>query len=355
MNEHAPAPRNAFVRRVVTAVGIATLVAALVLVLWFAVDLLLLVFTGILGAVLLRALSDPLARHTGLKPRWSLTLVVALLLAIAAIGAWLLTPTFAGQLADLAKTLPDSLAQLRSSLSASALGRLIVRTVERAVNRPPDLESLQELLTGAAGSLLRWAVYALTIVFVALFIAYEPRLYVEGVVRLLPVPRRPRAREVLDAMGHALRWFLIGRAAGMLLVGVLTALELWLLGIPLALLLGILVALLTFVPYVGPILGGVLIGFVTLVQAPGRLLLVLGIYTVIQYLDDYLVMPLVQERTVSLAPALTLAAEVLMGLLFGALGVAISTPLAAAGLVFVRMVYVEDTLGDREHEVRKPP
>lgn len=355
MDERSPPTRNAFVRRVVIAVGIATLVAALVLVLWFAVDVLLLVLSGVLGAVLLRALSDPLAHHTRLKPRWSLTLVVALLLAITGLGAWLLTPTFAGQLADLAQTLPGSLEQLRSSLSTNGFGRLLVRTVERAVTRPPDLENLQELFTIAAGSLIRWAIYALTIIFVALFMAYEPRLYVDGVLRLLPVPRRSRAREVLYAMGHALRWFLLGRAAGMLLVGVLTAIELWVLGIPLALLLGILVALLTFVPYVGPILGGVLIGFVTLVHSPARLPLVIGIYTVIQYLDDYLIMPLVQERTVSLAPALTLAAEVLMGLLFGALGVAISTPLAAAGLVFVRMVYVEDTLGDREGEVRNPP
>jgi predicted PurR-regulated permease PerM len=132
----------------------------------------------------------------------------------------------------------------------------------------------------------------------------------------------------------------------MSLVGILTALGLWLLGVPLALILGLIAALLEFVPYIGTILSAVPAILLALLQGPMQALWVVLLYFVIQSIESYLLTPLVQQRVVSLPPALVLAAQVLMGVLFGAWGIILATPLTAALLVLVQMLYIEDILGD---------
>jgi predicted PurR-regulated permease PerM len=188
----------------------------------------------------------------------------------------------------------------------------------------------------------------IVILFIGLYMAVAPTLYTEGVIRLVPIAKRGRAREILQALGHTLRWWLLGRGVSMLMVGLLTAAGLWLIGVPLALTFGLLAALLTFVPYLGPILSAIPPTLLALTQQPQQALYVILLYISIQGVESYLLTPLVQERTVSLPPALTITAEVLSGILLGGLGVILATPLVAAALVLVQMLYIEDTLGERK-------
>ena len=132
----------------------------------------------------------------------------------------------------------------------------------------------------------------------------------------------------------------------MIIIGVLTAVGLWLLGVPLALTLGLLAALLTFIPNIGPILAVVPAALLALLQSPTRALYVVLLYLGIQTVESYLLTPLMQKRTVSLPPALTIFAQVLMGILVGRIGLVLATPLTAALFVLVKMLYVEDILGD---------
>ncbi|MGH6611543.1 MAG: AI-2E family transporter, partial [Burkholderiaceae bacterium] len=191
-------------------------------------------------------------------------------------------------------------------------------------------------------------VNVLIIIFVGLYLAAEPRLYTNGLVRLVPIRHRPRAQEFLSALGHTLRWWLVGRLSLMLLNGVLTALALWLLGVPLALTLGILAGLLNFIPNIGPVIAGVPAVLIALMQSPQQALYVFILYVALQSVDGYVLTPLVQRRTIELPPVLTITAQVLLGVLLGTLGVLLATPLTAAALVLVKMLYVEDTLGDSE-------
>ena len=81
-----------------------------------------------------------------------------------------------------------------------------------------------------------------------------------------------------------------------------------------------------------------------LVHSPTMVLYVAILYVVVQLVEGYLLTPLIQQETVALPPALTIASLVLFGALFGPLGLMLGTPLAAVGLVLVRMAYVEDVL-----------
>ncbi len=128
--------------------------------------------------------------------------------------------------------------------------------------------------------------------------------------------------------------------------GILTALALWLLGVPLPFMLGLLTGLLNFIPNFGPILAGIPAVLLALSGGPNQAMYVVVLYVVIQNLEGFVLTPLVQRRTVSLPPAVIILSQVLLGVLAGTLGVLLATPLAASVLVLTRMLYVEDTLGE---------
>jgi predicted PurR-regulated permease PerM len=130
-------------------------------------------------------------------------------------------------------------------------------------------------------------------------------------------------------------------------IGLLTGIGLALLGIPLAFVLAVIAALLTFVPNIGPVVSAVPAVLLGLIRSPGTALAVLGLYLGVQMVESYLLSPIIDRKTVYLPPAATIAAQLVMGVAAGLLGVALATPLLAVAIVLVRTLYVEDALGDR--------
>ncbi|MGQ0547871.1 MAG: AI-2E family transporter [Betaproteobacteria bacterium] len=141
------------------------------------------------------------------------------------------------------------------------------------------------------------------------------------------------------------RW-LVGQVVLMAIVGTLTWIGLQLLGVPFALPLALFAGFAEFVPYIGPIVAAVPAVLVAFAEGPELALWTAGLYIAIQSVESYLLTPLVQHRAVYLPPALLLFSQVILGVTAGPLGVIVATPLAAAGLVAVQKLYVEDVLGD---------
>jgi predicted PurR-regulated permease PerM len=140
----------------------------------------------------------------------------------------------------------------------------------------------------------------------------------------------------------------------MLIVSVATSVGLTLLGVPLALILGIIAGLLDFIPYVGPILAGVPAVLLALTISPDMAVYTLLLFVGIQLVEGYILQPLIEARAVDLAPAMVIVMQLVFGTLFGFAGVALATPLAAGLAVLVEMLYIEDVLGDRSGSKGKP-
>ena len=150
---------------------------------------------------------------------------------------------------------------------------------------------------------------------------------------------------MLDGAALSMRRWLLGQAISMAVIFLFSLFALLAMGMPYAILLSVVAGLLTFVPTLGPFVSGVVITLAGLSQSPTMALYGLLAYLGIQFLESNLITPVVQEQTVKLPPAATLALQLVAGLLFGLLGLAFIVPLAAAGKHIVQELYVNDCLG----------
>jgi predicted PurR-regulated permease PerM len=186
----------------------------------------------------------------------------------------------------------------------------------------------------------------LIVVVLGLYFAADPDKYINGTARLFPREHRDDVFEVFGRLGHALRWWLLGRLAAMLIVGLLTGIGLALWGVPFAFILGLLAAILDFVPNIGPLIAAIPAIMVGMSQGGSTVIFLIVLYLVVQGLEGYLIAPYIQQRTVSMPPALLLTAQLVMGTGLGILGLLLASPLTVVGMVLVQMLNMRNVLGE---------
>ena len=184
-------------------------------------------------------------------------------------------------------------------------------------------------VTAALGSALGAVSSLAMILVIGIFIAAEPRLYERGIAWMLPLEKRAAFYDASQQMARTLRRLMAGRLLGMAVEGVFTGVALTIVGVPMAPLLGILTGLLAFLPNIGAIVSGLLIILVGFSAGFDTGLWATGVYCAVQLVDGYLVVPTVARKSVDLAPALVLGAQLLLGSLLGILGLALADPIVA--------------------------
>lgn len=324
------------------AVAASVLVAAFLVVLWTAPDVLLVVFAGILMAVFLRGGGDWVAGELNLRKGYGLA-IFAVALTLAAILFFAFAgAALASQVQEFLDKLPQAVSTARGYVDGHPWVAKVLDTLDPQSLAPSGSGATSVLSStfGAFGNLV-------VIAFIGLYGAIAPGTYVRGTTELVAPSQRPKFGSMIAEAGVALRGWLRAQFVSMAVVGVLTGLGLLALGVPLAPLLAVLAALLTFIPNIGPVLAALPAVLLGLSDGPSTALWVIGLYIAVQTVESYLITPQVQQESVSLPPALTIAVQLLFGVLFGILGLALATPLAAVGLRLGKMFYVKGYL-DKE-------
>ncbi len=338
-------------RRSLVVVGVAVAVVVVLLVLWFARDVLLLVFAGVLLAVFLRRLATVVSHHTRLPASWGLVVVVLALVGCV-VGAFVIRgPAIASELSALGKELPQAAGQLKTQLARYDWGQRVIDAAPDLSELLPDQHGAITQATGVLSRTFSAATSFAVITFVGIVMAGSPGPYRRGLLALLPARNVARGREVLDRLYDTLWWWLLGRLISMAIIGVTTTVGLWLLGVPLAFVLGLLAALLSFIPNIGPILSAVPAVLLAFAQGPRQALWVVLLYAGVQTVESFVLAPVIDRKTISLPPAFTIFAQLVLAALGGLLGVALATPLAAVAVVLVTLLYVQDVLGRRDIEL----
>ncbi|MFC7536004.1 AI-2E family transporter [Sphingomonas sp. GCM10030256] len=324
---HDPLIRNE-VKRASVWFGTALLIAGVI----FLAQPLLLIIGGLVFAVLLDGGTRLLGRWLPIARGWRLLMVV-----LAAFGflGWLFY--FAGT------TFAAQFEALRAVVEAQA-GRVYSWAFDHGLvsEGSPDTLGQQVLgsvgrLTSAVGTALGAVTSAFLIIVIGIFIAVEPRLYDRGVAWLLPMRHRHRFYQIGDRVGFTLRRLLFGRIVGMVVEGLFTFIMLAYVGrlfgvdpIPMAALLGLLTGVLAFIPNIGAITSGVLMVAVGFSAGTSEGLWAIVVYFAVQNIDGYLILPYIARKTVDLAPAVVLAAQLIFGALFGFLGLLFADTILAA-------------------------
>lgn len=316
-------------------IGLALLVAGII----FLAQPLLLIVGGLVFASMLDGGARLLGRVLPIGRGWRLAIV-----SLATVGFLVGTIWLAGvQLSNQASAFRDVISVQFERLLAWAdtfgLGAGSINVSQIAEQFMGSIGRLTYAVTSLLGALTSLVM----IIVIGLFIAVEPRVYERGVGWMLPLRSRDQLYRTLNRMAFTLRRLMAGRLLGMAVEGVGTWILLWAGGVPMAALLGLLTGILAFLPNIGAIVSGVLIVLVGFSVGFETGLWAIAVYFIVQIVDGYLIVPYVARRTVDLAPALVLGAQLLFGALFGILGLALADPIVAMIKAALQQKSLEDS------------
>ena len=290
----------------------------------------------IFGALVFGAMIDGGARLLGrvLPIGRSWRVAIVLLLTVAFL-VWL--GQFAGsQISQQAAEFP--------AIVGRQIGTLLgwLRDQGFAISQGDVQNIVQSMVSGvgtvtrAIGGLLGGLATALLIVIIGVYLAIDPNLYERGVAWMVPEHRRAAFVDTISHQAYTMRRLLAGRLVGMVAEGVFT----WALlafggqligvgAVPMAALLGLITGLLAFIPNIGAIISGILMVLIGFSGGTDMGLYTVFVYFLVQNFDGYVLVPMIAKKTVDLAPALVLSAQLIFGVLFGILGLALADPLLA--------------------------
>jgi predicted PurR-regulated permease PerM len=297
---------------------------------WIGRVIFLLLFASVIGAIFLTSVADWIHIRLRIKQGEALALFICVTFATIAILLWIQGPNITEQFSDLEVELPVAAHSLLGQIQSRHWGQWLLR-------QSPGADQLSNgfsfALTHIGGFVLTSVtlIAGLVIVFsLSVYLSAEPAMYYNGIRRVVPEDYREKLDECTASVTQILRWWVLAKLISMTMVGVLITIGLWIVGVPLAGSLGIIAALMTFIPNVGPIISVIPAVLLALAISPTKGLLTILVFCIVFTAEGYVVTPLLERNIVRLPPALTLTMQLLLAAVAGPVGVALAAPLAAA-------------------------
>jgi predicted PurR-regulated permease PerM len=268
---------------------------------------------------------------------------------------WFGVPALTGQLRGLSAEIPEFQRQIqawgewlseRTGLNVRFFGD---RTQSFFQNAFGDAQIL-----GRAMSVVEGVFLPLVIIIGGVYAVARPNeRLLNPLLNAVPRDRRDSFRELFALLGDRLRGWVKGTLFSILLVGLLTGLGLWLVGVQFALLLGVIAGMLELVPIIGPWVAGGLAVAVALLDDPSKAMWAAGVMLLIQQLESNIITPLVMAKAAEVHPFVTLFGLFLFGSIFGFLGILLAVPLILLLWTLVEVLWVQRAI-KAEHDVIEP-
>ena len=331
-----PISHRTFIERLV----IAIIVIGIALLLWNLRNLFMLIFGSVLVSVILTIVARPIRERLRVPHGVALLAAVLIVVTVLVIAFWTFGAQVARQAESLREMIPVAWAALEARFDAWGLGDYMRQWSEQIRAGGGVVANVGNIAVTVGNGI----VDTLLVIVGGIYLAAQPELYRVGMIKLVPERGRALAAQALEASGRALHLWLLGRMVSMTVVGVLTAVGLTVIGVPSALALGLLAALLEFVPFIGPIISAVPALLLALAESPEQAIWTALLFLAIQQFEGNVLEPLVQQRAVDLPPALLLFALVAGGLIFGIVGLILAAPFTVVVYVMVKRLYVQEAL-----------
>jgi predicted PurR-regulated permease PerM len=322
-------------------------VAVVPFLIWYLFGVVLMAFGAIILAMLLRLGAQPFMRWLSLPEPLALAISGAVILGLIVGAGYLFGTRITTEFQDVTQRAISASADIHHRLEGSSYGKFLLDHFSGS-----DIS-----VTGVLSGLLKISsslLEALVIMVIsAIYLAAQPRHYRDGLIWLFPPRAHAHAARIVDGIGETLRLWLIGQLIEMVLIGALSALAVWMIGVPSPLALGLIAGIGEFIPYVGPLLAAIPALLVALTKSPEATLWTAVAYLIIHQIEGNVVAPLIQRRMVSIPPAVMLLGIVAITYLFGAVAIIFAAPIVVVIFAGVSLLYVRDTLGERTALTRK--
>ena len=318
-------------------------------------DILLVFFAAAIFAVPLRAGAVAISRSLRAPVAVGLMAVIVGSIAIVAAILLLWELLIAAQVRQLLVALPGAAQTVVRIAQNEPWASRIAATVPDPGVLLTGAGGMVGVLRGFAGGTFATLIDVAILIFAAVCFAAEPRTYIDGFLRLIAPSKRARVDGALSEAAGTIALWLRARAISMITVGALVGIGLRLAGMPDAAALGILAAIFAFVPNVGAIAAALPTLLLALPFGWQRVLVVIALYWLAHTIDDFIVIPIAERRVVNLPPALTIAAQVVLGLTGGVLGIMLAAPFVAVATVLLRRLVVEDIVEAEHLAIDSPP
>ena len=278
-------------------------------------------------------------------------------LAVLGVLIYLLIPPFIDETNQFVDDVPGIVDNLRDQIhdvtgaKPGEIGDRVQDFAQRYTDDPAKLigpiTSIGLNVAGVLGALV-------LMLITAFYMAIRPEPLVEGMLRLLPPDRRAHGRFVLERLRSAWIGWMQGVAVDMLLTGVLLYIGLRIVGLDFAIFFAVLSAILCLIPYFGSIAGAIPPTLFAVTDSPGKALLVLGVYVLVQQIESNMIIPLVMSRTTRLHPAMIAIGVVVVGQLFGFVGLFVAVPILSLFVIATEEFWVKEIEEiDRERRLTK--
>lgn len=339
---------SGFIFRVLVTIGLVLLAGLAVYFLGKLIEVLLVIFAAVLLAVAITGVRCIIQHHTPLSAVWSLVATYLLVILLMVGAAAMIWPQLSEQLPKLTDQVPQAFERLGEMLDQAPW---VEEAIDNAGGNDNDDNGgggfdLPKQLLGVFSTTLGAIASFSLIIVISIYFTLSPAAYVKNLLILVPRAHRQRGDEVMQAQTKSLRFWLLGRLASMVFVGVFAWIGLMLLGVPMAFTLALIAGVATFIPYIGPILGAIPALMVALLEGPATVLYVAILYFLVETAESSFIYPLATKKAVHLAPAYTVIIQLAGGVVAGIPGVILATPLAVVGAVTIQLLYVEDVLGE---------
>lgn len=343
MTKQHPSPKEtSYTHKVWQTVAIVALLVVVILIARVAFNVLLMVMAGALIATFFHGFGDVIQRYTRLGRRPAMIMAVAGSFALLGLLLWFMGTTIQHQVAELSDKLPNTVNNVKAKMATSPIGHKILESLS-GDNSQKLMSTAQSFFSTSFGVI--GDIYI--IMFLGIFFTSSPSLYKNGILVLVPAAHKEKGKHIMNRISLSLKGWLKGMMISMVLVTILISLGLTIIGLPVAMVLGLITGILELVPNFGSVVAmipGVLLGL-TISTNTG--IIVALLYITSQTITANIVNPLIQKKMINLPPALTLISQLIMGAISGALGIILAVPLLAITIILVDELYVQTIDGGK--------
>lgn len=318
-------------------------------IIWQIKQLLLLLLMSIVLGIALDILVRKLEKF-GIKRIYGVLISILLLLTLLISSFWLILPSLISQFQELINLVPQGIQKLiivvndfRDNLSP-VLNNSLPNINQIFLQLQPLINDLfgrgLSVVSGFLGTLLS----SLLLLALTLMLLVNPQPYRDGFIRIFPSFYRPRCEQILLIAQKNLQEFLTDIVLEILIITILIFCGLFLLGIPLVFAQAILTGILSFIPYLGPLISVIFPVAIALIYSSWKPWLVIILYITTYQLTDKFILPKIRKNPLLLSPLIVILGEIFFAGFLGFLGLFLALPLTIISQVIVKEIIIKDIL-----------